>query len=41
MVQIAPAVRVAVGEAFGLPAGSNALDQLVTALKSHGGGRDL
>ena len=32
----APAVRVAVGEAFGLPAGSNALDQLVTALKYMG-----
>ena len=36
VVQIAPAVRVAVGEAFGLPAGSNALDQLVTALKYMG-----
>ena len=36
VVQIAPAVRVAVGEAFGLPAGANALDQLVTALKYMG-----
>ena len=38
VVQIAPAVRVAVGEAFGLPAGQNVLDQLVTALKIHGRG---
>ena len=36
VVQIAPAVRVAVGEAFGLPAGVNALDKLVTALKLMG-----
>ena len=36
VVQIAPAVRVAIGEAFGLPAGQNALDQLVTALKLMG-----
>ena len=36
VVQIAPAVRVAVGEAFGLPAGANVLDQLVTALKYMG-----
>ena len=36
VVQIAPAVRVAVGEAFGLPAGANALDMLVTALKLMG-----
>ncbi|MDD5930877.1 MAG: [FeFe] hydrogenase, group A [Oscillospiraceae bacterium] len=36
VVQIAPAVRVAVGEAFGLPAGTNALDLLVTALKLMG-----
>ena len=36
VVQIAPAVRVAVGEAFGLPAGTNVLDQLVTALKYMG-----
>ena len=34
--QIAPAVRVAVGEAFGLPAGSNAIDKLVAALKMMG-----
>ena len=34
--QIAPAVRVAVGEAFGLPAGTNAMDQLVSALKMMG-----
>ena len=36
VVQIAPAVRVAVGEAFGLPVGKNVLDQLVTALKFMG-----
>ena len=36
VVQIAPAVRVAVGEAFGLPAGKNVLDQMVTALKYMG-----
>ena len=36
VVQIAPAVRVAVGEAFGLPAGQNTMDQLVTALKLMG-----
>jgi len=36
VIQIAPAVRVAVGEAFGLPAGKNVLDQLVTALKFMG-----
>ena len=36
VVQIAPAVRVAVGEAFGLPAGVNALDKLVAALKMMG-----
>ena len=36
VVQIAPAVRVAVGEAFGLPAGENAMDMLVTALKLMG-----
>ncbi len=36
VVQIAPAVRVAVGEAFGLPAGTNVLDQMVTALKLMG-----
>jgi len=36
VIQIAPAVRVAVGEAFGIPAGQNALDQLTTALKFMG-----
>ena len=36
VVQIAPAVRVAVGEAFGLPAGTNVLDQIVTALRFMG-----
>lgn len=36
VVQIAPAVRVAVGEAFGLAPGVNALDQLVSALKMMG-----
>ena len=36
VVQIAPAVRVAVGEAFGMPPGEQALDQLVTALKIMG-----
>ena len=35
-LQIAPAVRVAVGEAFGFPAGENVLDKLVTALKLMG-----
>ena len=36
VIQIAPAVRVAVGEAFGLPPGVNALDKLVSALKMMG-----
>jgi len=36
VIQIAPAVRVAVGEAFGLAPGQNVLDQLVTALKLMG-----
>ncbi|MCI8423533.1 MAG: 4Fe-4S binding protein [Lawsonibacter sp.] len=36
VVQIAPAVRVAVGEAFGLPPGANALDRLVAALRLMG-----
>ena len=36
VIQIAPAVRVAVGEAFGIPAGENVLDKLVTALKIMG-----
>ena len=34
--QIAPAVRVAVGEAFGLAPGVNAMDKLVSALKLMG-----
>jgi NADH-quinone oxidoreductase subunit G len=34
--QIAPAVRVAVGESFGLAPGVNALDKLVSALKMMG-----
>ena len=34
--QIAPAVRVAVGEAFGLAPGVNCMDQLVSALKMMG-----
>ena len=36
VIQIAPAVRVAVGEAYRLPPGENVLDQLVTALKMMG-----
>ncbi len=36
VIQIAPAVRVAVGEAFGLTPGQNTLDQLVSALKLMG-----
>ena len=36
VVQIAPAVRVAIGEAFGLPAGENLLGKMVTALKMLG-----
>ena len=36
VVQIAPAVRVAVGEAFGLEPGVNAIDKLVTAMKMMG-----
>ncbi|MBR5472237.1 MAG: [Oscillibacter sp.] len=36
VVQIAPAVRVAIGEAFGLAPGVNAIDKLVTALKMMG-----
>ena len=36
VVQIAPAVRVAVGEAFGLAPGTNCLDKLVQALKLMG-----
>ena len=36
VVQIAPAVRVAIGEAFGLEPGVNSIDKLVTALKMMG-----
>ncbi|MBQ1805847.1 MAG: (2Fe-2S)-binding protein, partial [Oscillospiraceae bacterium] len=36
VIQIAPAVRVALGEAYGLPSGENVLDKLVTALKIMG-----
>ncbi len=36
VVQIAPAVRVAVGEAFGMDAGENCMDKLVSALKMMG-----
>ena len=36
VVQIAPAVRVAVGDKFGIPKGKNALGQLVAALRRMG-----
>ena len=36
VVQIAPAVRVAVGEAFGMAPGTNVIDKIVTALKIMG-----
>lgn len=36
VVQIAPAVRVAVGDSFGLPKGENALGKLVAALRRMG-----
>ena len=36
VIQIAPAVRVALGEAYGIPSGENVLDKLVTALKIMG-----
>ncbi len=36
VVQIAPAVRVAIGEAYEIPAGENVLDKLVSALKIMG-----
>ena len=36
VIQIAPAVRVAVGEAYGYPKGTNVLDRLVAALKIMG-----
>ena len=41
VIQIAPAVRVAIGEAYGLPRAKNVLDKLVTALKNHGRGRGV
>ncbi len=36
VIQVAPAVRVALGEAFNLPAGSNVMGQLVAALRRMG-----
>lgn len=36
VVQIAPAVRVAIGEEFGLPAGENSMGKLVAALRRIG-----
>ena len=36
VVQVAPAVRVAIGEAFGLPAGEPVMGKIVTALKRLG-----
>ena len=36
VIQVAPAVRVALGEAFGLPAGANVMGQLVAALRRLG-----
>ena len=36
VVQTAPAVRVAIGEEFGMPIGTNAKGQMVTALKNLG-----
>lgn len=36
VIQIAPAVRVALGEAFGLAPGTNVLDKMVAALKRMG-----
>lgn len=36
VVQIAPAVRVAIGDAFGIPKGENALGKLVAALRLMG-----
>ena len=36
VVQIAPAVRVGIGEEFGLPAGESAIGKIVTALKRMG-----
>lgn len=36
IVQIAPAVRVAVGEVFGMPVGTNVINKIVTSLKIMG-----
>ena len=36
VVQIAPAVRVAIGDSFGLPKGENAIGKLVAALRRRG-----
>ena len=36
VVQVAPAVRVAIGEEFGMPIGTNAKGKMVTALKNIG-----
>lgn len=36
VVQIAPAVRVSIGEEFGLPAGESTMGQLISALRSLG-----
>lgn len=36
VAQIAPAVRIAVGESFGLPRGTNSMGKLVTALRRMG-----
>lgn len=36
IVQVAPAVRVAIGELFGIPAGTNSTGKMVTALKKLG-----
>ena len=36
VVQVAPAVRVAIGEEFGMPIGTNAKGKMVTALRSMG-----
>lgn len=36
VVQIAPAVRVAVGDKFGIPKGENSLGKLVAALLKNG-----
>ena len=36
VVQIAPAVRIAIGDSFGIPKGTNAMGKLVTALRRMG-----